>query len=457
MRKHPEFLLFGMVAAIYITCCTPDITWINVGCDSFYYYSIAIHGVAWGPHPMYAAWGQALTSIPIGTLSWRAAFFMSVLPAIITSIMIFYATRKQTDNKYAPYIGTLTFAGSAVVLSQSTVQEVYSLTTMFCFASYLACVYGRSIIAAVMYGLAFNTHFLSVLFMPIALMFWMPKKKYILLLTPFMAAPFILNNIFGVYNLASYWLMLPGLLMHGELSLLPTRLMGSVAIVVAGYGLALIPALMYLKDITRTIPFWVMIIPALTHLTTSFSPESYVQLVVASPFIATAASLGIEKLKTAHLEKAVLVCGAALLCIMPAFWDIGRTLDRTPTTARLWYDQILSVPDGSVITSSRRYNGIPDTVGTLARSAIVAAKYGYGKELYFMNVDAYIDPTDALHERERLRELGFETPYITGSENRLVACVVNMEAFAEANPDHNVYKTIVVEPEVFGCELVKVK
>lgn len=458
IKRHPEILLFGMIAAIYTICCAPDLTWINVNCDSFYYFTGAAYLTDWGAQPLYKLLGHLALMFPLGADGWKLAFFCSVIPAIITVILIFYVIRKQTNNRYAPYIGSLAFAASVVIISQATVQDLYSMATMFIMGAYLAAMYNKSKTALILMGLGFLTHWITVIPSIAALVLWrrdLLKRSYIL--APFILAPFILTHFFSNYSTLSYWGSLLNLLFTVPLDEIPQRILDTVRIVIVVGALAWLPAWLYLREWRRSYPFLIIIGVPILYLLTCFAIDGYVQMYIGTAFLAVAAGLGVDKLKTRHLEKVILGFSCVMLLIIPAFWDIGRTIDESPTTARQWIEQIKETPNGSIILCVRYLDGQADTVGAMARSAVEIASAESGREYHYLFPSYYIIEDDRFGERERLRDLGFQTPnYKYNGESYNDFEKMNLEAFVKAN-NNKCYYTIVTKPEVFGCELVEWK
>lgn len=449
---------FSLVIYVFVTCCTPDLTWVNVDCDGIYYYNKAVHLIDWGTQPVFSLLSHAMIQIPVGTMTWRAAFMMSVVPAIITTVLIFFAVRKQTTNEYAPYIGAAAFAASPIVISQATIHEIYSMTAMFCTLAYLLYVYKKHSLSMVALGLAAGTYILAIPAVLIAFALWTPNKLRLLILVPFIAVTLLVGRYYSIYDTQEYWAFLPGVLLHGEISGVPLRMLQTLGILVVAMGVAWLPALLYLKDWKKSLPIILILVIPMIHLLTCPCIEGYVQLYSASPFIAIAAGLGVEKLKTKSIAQVIFVFSCVTIAIAPQFWDIGVTVDRTPTTARTLLHQISEVPDDSVILCSRQLNGVEDSVGMLNRGAVEMLNRENDMNLIYVNPSMYASETDKYNERTRLRDLGFVTPYIPmdwdnwdcwDHQNE------NMLAFARANGNIEVYLTVITEPEVFGCELVK--
>lgn len=458
IRYLPALMLFGAITAIYTICCTPDLTWVNIDCDGIYYYNKAVYLIDWSGNPVYAGLGWLASKIPIGSVPWRVAFFCSALPAVIAAALVFIAVRKQTVNKWAPYVGAAAFAASPIVISQATVHEIYILAAAFVAGAYCAVVYKKFWLAILLLGLAFCTNWATATPAVIAFLLWKPQLlKRVWLLLPFLLAPFLCAKIWSDYEILNYWSFLPSVLFHGEVSGVPFRFVQTLGILVIALGAAWLPAFLFLKDWKKALLFFAIFIPPIVHLLTCPCIEGYVQLCVAAPFLAIAAGLGVDKLRTKILAPVVLTVSCLTLLVAPAFWDIGRTLDPSPTTARVLLQQVSEVPDGSVILCSRQLDGVEDSVGMLNRGAVEMLNRELDKNLLYVNPSMYVSATDYYGERARLESLGLNTPYVPAvlDQTGWDCQNANMVALAEANGNIGVYLTVITEQETFGCELVK--
>jgi len=118
--------LVGLLALVfYIVLLPPDITWISVGSDASDYMIAAKYLRIAHPtgEPLFIMAGAVwMRIIPFGSEWFRFALMSAVFSAA-TAGVLYYATR----NLIAPLI----YVTSAVVISQSTIIELYSMVTFF--------------------------------------------------------------------------------------------------------------------------------------------------------------------------------------------------------------------------------------------------------------------------------------------------------------------------------------
>ena len=97
-----ELILFFVVSTVYIICTTPDLTWIAVDCDLWDFMVATKFGMV--PHfpgfPVWAMIGTVTQMFYTEGNAWILALVGSTIPAILTVIMVFYITRKLTENKW---------------------------------------------------------------------------------------------------------------------------------------------------------------------------------------------------------------------------------------------------------------------------------------------------------------------------------------------------------------------
>jgi hypothetical protein len=454
-----KWILFSAIAIVYVVCCTPDFTWVNADCDGFYYYTKGAHLVDWGSNPMWAAAGHTAVHIPWGNDPWKVALVCCALPAVLTSVFAFFAVRKQTANKYAPYIAAVAFAASPIVIAQATIHDVYSLATMFVAASYLALVYKKWKTVWLLLGLAMWVHWFTVVPAVIAFLVWKRELlKYTWIGMLMFLGPFVFEHFWGAYPTLGYWWDLRYVFLNGAVENVPTRLVEAGTIWLVGLSLAWIPAILFLKGYKQSYPFLIAMGIPLCHLLTCPSVDGYVQSYGAMFFGSVAAGLGVEYLRVSWMSKAVLAVGCVSLVLLPLTWDVGNTLDKSPTTCRKWLDQVEDTPEGSIILCSRRLDGVEDSVGGLVRSVVEMLNRESGIDRHYVFPNIYVSPNDFYGERKRLQDEGLITPLVPCSNGQTYYehYDENMLTLAVAN-NTKAYYTIVTDPETFGCELVELK
>lgn len=438
MRYWKLILLFGGILAIYTICCSPAFTWAGLDTDCFNF----VHAAKFmkTPHaPGYPTWtllAIVADRIPLGSEGWRLSFFMSVLPLLATCALVFLIVRKLTTSKWAPYVATLALAGCNAVLMQSIIPEVYAISMLCMTATFAAYVWRKEKLCATCTGLTAGT---QVLLIPAAvLLLWKCGRRYwyiplsitvglysyIILSNPHYIGfmPFLTSYVWGQTNMA--------------LSAIPERTRDFFILLCTGFGLALLPAILWLKDIKRSWVLWaISSIPVIFFFST-YTPVTYAHMVMAFPFLAVAAGLGIEKLK--FHPAPVLIVSAILLAIMPFHYDIGNNLDRE-LSAQRFYEEMQGLPENSlvlnyVIIEEWDASGIDERV---AVPTMILNELD-GVERIPINLMAYTTlDWKGENYRKSLRELGLKTPiFAIGFLAREGVEEIDLTKPAESSPYH---------------------
>lgn len=140
-RYWMEILVFGAIFGVLLLCNLPGMTWINTNSDGPHYILSAKYmGVAHNTSaPLYLLLGRLFLFIPIGTDAWRMGLISVIATTIAAIIIYLIVIRLLPGNKRARYYGLIsavTYGGSALVISQSTIIETYALATMFMLLAY---------------------------------------------------------------------------------------------------------------------------------------------------------------------------------------------------------------------------------------------------------------------------------------------------------------------------------
>lgn len=149
-------ILVGLFAlSFYIVLLPSDITWISVGSDGADYMIAAKYLRIAHPtgEPLYIMAGAVfMRVIPFGSEWWRFALMSSVFTAA-TAGVLYYATRS--------YFAPLIYMASAVVISQSTIVELYSMVTFFIVLGWVLHSQGQRGWGYAVIGLGLAVHHLA--------------------------------------------------------------------------------------------------------------------------------------------------------------------------------------------------------------------------------------------------------------------------------------------------------
>ena len=367
-RHWPPLLLFSGIFGALLICCTPDVTWANLDYDlyDFLYSSTYLNVGHASGFPLFTMLGWLTTRLP-GNPAWNMAFFLSVIPTMVTCGLIFWIVKRKTTNAWAPYLATMAFAGAQVVFSQATIPEIYSLATMFMVLAYVLLETDRRGWAMCALGFGCGVHYLAIVMIPIVMwryrMVWhWGKARPLLALAPgLLMYVYVLaanhpphmslgpTSLGGIY---AYFANHEGMALNIPIWWVPERLGEGIIVLGASFGVVLLFIALGLWQREHRTLFW-LAAPGVIYYLTTLGPMAYVHMIPAFAFGAIAAGLVLEKLpRRVNLRPLVpvgLACSVLLLGANAWTYDIGRTLDPTPTGARQFLDSLDTLPDGAVV------------------------------------------------------------------------------------------------------------
>jgi len=464
-----EILFFSIIATVYTICTSPGFTWSCMDNDCFNFVWAAKFVAT--PHLPGYPWNTLLNilfiRIPIGMEGWRLAWFGSTIPSIISCILIFLIVRKSTNNRWSPYVSSISLAGCNVFFVQSIIPEVYSFAIMCMLFTYWAFTNKKEKTTALLAGVTAGTHpfaFPAVFFM----VFFGVRKRWwwipVLVTIGLYSYCFLRNEAFIPYfpfAADKVWIDFGGL-SAGQFIY---RLRDTAILLCVGFGLTLIPAFMFLKDIRRSWMMWLSMIIPISYWMTTNVEVTYVHFLIALPWVAISAGLGLDRIKI----KPALVFGVSLVLLlaMPFFYDIGNTMDKN-LSAQKFYDALHEIPDGSIVTNMIYIEKTGDA-GIDERSdiAVMVFNRSEGKELIALHEEKYLSlGEDGTQYRKFLREeYHINTPIVAvlaiGSSSTMnikAAPLFNiMRLIVNENPGRKIYYSRVTEENPMDRYLTEFK
>ena len=383
--------LLTLISVVYLFGVAPDMSWLGLAGDSPDYVasSALFQRAGLGGYPLYITTGWIFEQIFHYTLGFNAFWTLGLVSAISTVIACgyIYATVRlfSTESKLPAVLGTLAFAGSLLVWSQSVIPEVYTMTSMLMVVAvyYFIKAYKQGkprllYVSALVFGLTLCTH-------PIVIFALFPCLIY-LVRQPLNSKPHILKliglGLLGLVGWTQFFLSgenvsYPGLGTDkifwlfasagfiGNLTVYPTQVIEyrivdsfsiiglSVCILVPFYILGIRESYKEDRSIVKLL-LALSLLPAVFYFTSR--PPQWITYVV--PSIAFLSILG-GVCATYYLEKysfkpslvVASVCGLGLLALNLYSYDIGRSIDPSPTTMRQAYDQLDSFKSGTIVYS----------------------------------------------------------------------------------------------------------
>jgi len=359
-----SFIFYSLMAA-------KEYTWLFASGDSGDWLAASNMWLVPQPYgsPLYITLGHFLDMFG-GDLVVKMTIILSCLPAAVTVMLVYLIVKHLTGKKNIALIASAVLLGAGIFLTQATVLEQYSLAVMFVVLGYYFYLKDKKWLVALSLGLGSANHILVI---PIAALWllldrkrWRAWAKVIPLYTVSGLLPYILilwlmttdapRLLAGGLSLQAINSYLGSTSVMGSLSImsLPERLLDFAALIIMGFGLAIIPIrLAFKKPWAMHIKLLIMaiIFPVWYYLTCR-DPTSWTFMAYACPFIAIAAGIGLAKINKTYVLKAVTISAIAIIMLNSIFLN-ADVLAKANPKAQDYYNEIQSIPDGSAIVIYR--------------------------------------------------------------------------------------------------------
>ena len=370
VKAHWKVLvLFGVSLGYFIALTAPDLTWTNTGCDGAVYLRSAKYFAIshpWGA-PLFNILNMGVVRIPLGSEFWRLAMVSAVCSAI-TAVLLYMIARRYTSDLKA-FLAPLIWLGSALVVSQSTIIETYSLVTLLMVLAYYLHITGHPKAKYLIGAAGIAVHHLIAFVLLVILIEdlrkygWKQGLKYVPLLflgaVPYIYIPlansppfyWIQGTALGHY--INYFFNQVGLV--GGLAIAEPdailRVQDFIGIVPLTFGIGLlliVPAILKRENIVLTMLF---LLPVL-YYATDLAPQTYVYMMPAVAFGGLLAIKGAIVVSRYRLWRwlpiAVVVGSLVMMVVNVQFMDIGRTTDREGE-AQAFYQSLGKMPQDCTI------------------------------------------------------------------------------------------------------------
>ena len=481
LRYWKEVIFFGSYLATLLVCMATDISAKCYGNDAFSLLYGAKFLEARYPSPVYTLFGYGPAQLPFGTDGGNLVLFLSVIPAFITAILVFLAVKKLTGNKLAPFVGAAVVMGSYPLFSQAVITEVYCLLAMFVAFMCLLLIYDKPKWAVLFCGLALSTHYITGFIPYIA--FIVSNKRFrrywyapiAIFLTINILYAFLIPKFYweptetmGAQYLLVFHQVTVALGMGTDWTQVLSGIGQAIRVVVVSFGIALIPILLSSKDLKKYGAYVFMLAFPLAFILVGYWPLRFIQLVPFVPVAAIMAGIGVDKIRSRSLRFAVLPASLVMMVSMPIFFDVGNTVDETPTTARQMYTALEKIDDDSIVICIKLYESnigiISDTTGGHVATVVEYHNRENGADIvpFMMNYN-FTEESVWAEDRiltEKLESKGIVVPEFGWIPKREIygeECMYEylIGGIAESNPDRDVYYYMIVDVETEKCELVK--
>ena len=372
-RYWKEILFFSAITAYYIAGIAPDMTWLSQGGDAFDYVIGSKNMWAVRPtgYPTYIMIGWLFERLPFNDF-WNLGL-LSALSSVATCVFIFLTIKHLTGNKLAPYIGAVTYAGAFLVWTQSVIPEVYTLTTLLMVMATYFALRGRWYVTAAVLAFGVGTHHLIVFAVVPLLGYLVYQRKEglttakvsvclgigILGLLAYLQTHLCVvgeQTTTGLDRVVADSLGTLGFLYSLPLNYTWFRLTELVPVLLTSVGVGLVLPFFLIglhksnPEIPRG-PRWLLLVLAvlpISYYALGFLPMWIVYMVPGIAFLCILIGYGASRLPYKRLLFIFLLVPVALMGMNLAFYDLGRSVDPSPTTARQFYNQLDSIPDGAI-------------------------------------------------------------------------------------------------------------
>ena len=398
-----KLLFFGAILIVYIIGVAPDMTWMSLGGDAFDYVVGAENNWAVRPtgYPTYIMLGWVFERLP-GNDFWSLGL-ISALSSFVTCIFIFltvrYLVRQSSESfcdssgpsgvgrfttsflpsslpaRLAPYIGAATYAGAFIVWTQSVIPEVYTITAACMVAGTYFVLQKRYWLAVLALAIGLGTHHL-ILLAVVPLMVYvysLEKDKWLLVklcsvgslgLLPYLQTQFCIvgqETASGLGSGLEHSLNSLGVVFTLPIEATWQRISEAGPVLISSLGVGLVLLLLIpTVRVWRYIPIpesreirllaVLAILPIVYYLFSNI-PMWTTYTVPGVAFACILIGFGASKLSnTRWLHPGIfLVLPMVFMVFNLLAYDIGRTIDESPTSAREFYNSLEELPDDSIL------------------------------------------------------------------------------------------------------------
>lgn len=400
MKYWKEILFFSVITAYYIVGIAPDMTWLSQGGDAFDYVigSERMWAVRPTGYPTYILLGWLFQRLPFNPF-WNLGLF-SALSSVATCVFIFLTIKLLTTRpasartvktpigkpsvpiedirgaarkvvasrnrviKLAPYLGALTYAGAFLIWTQSVVPEVYALTTLLMVMATYFALRGKWYICAAVLAVGLGTHHIIVFAAVPLLVYFLYQKRLrlttartpiclgigVLGLLPYLQTQLCVvgeQTTSGLGRVVQNSLGTLGFLYTLPLNYTWWRLGEFIPVLLTsvGTGLVLLFFLRWNKKIALLVALTVL---PISYYALGMIPMWIVYMVPGIAFLSILIGIGASRFPYKKVLPVFLVVPVILMVLNLVFYDLGRSVDPQPTTARQFYTQLDEIPDNAI-------------------------------------------------------------------------------------------------------------
>ena len=397
--------LLTLISIVYLFGVAPDMTWMGLAGDSPDYVAAATNfqRAGLGGYPLYITIGWVFEQVfhfGFGFNTYWSLALLSAVSTVVTCGFIYGIIRLYSSSSLPAVLGTLAYASSLLVWTQSVIPEVYTITVMFMVMGVYFLLKEKYYLSAFIFGLSLCTH-------PLALFAVLPSLVYVIKVTENRPSIIKLLLVGGLGLIP--WIQFLASSPDNAYAGLST---GGLSWVLSstGYigGLAVFPTdtlVMRLEDfgpilglgLCIVIPFYILgfrsfrtnsvvlllgviaLLPILLYVTST--PSQWITYIVPSiAFLAILGGILANQVDIKSVTAVASVCGLGLLGLNLYFYDIGRSVDPSPTTMRQAYEKLDELPSNAVVYSH-----------TWGHMGVLLGTYNQSKDNRLVRVDSTKD------------------------------------------------------------------
>lgn len=371
MKRYTPLLVGTFAFVYYVLLSAKTYTWVFLSGDSGDWLACANWWMVPQPYgsPLYIALCRLAGLLP-GSQPLNLTILLSCLPSAITVALVYLVIKHLTNKISIALASALALLGSAVFLSQSTVLEEYAIATMFLAAALYAYVRGNKWGTVVLLGLGTAVHvFIGILAAAWVIAEWEEWKLWLkpaalfitivgvaysfILLLMAMDTPKLLAGGLNLHSIQFYWTVTTGAIL-GQLSLseAPTRLLILTSLMIASFGLALIPIVAsWRRPLSKlVILLFGMTLITLWYYGTNLDPAAWTFITFTSPALCILCGLGLYKLAPHY--KYVVTIGAITLIIANGAFLNANLLTNADPQAFTYRQELMTLPDNSIVLTT---------------------------------------------------------------------------------------------------------
>lgn len=388
IKTHPFFVVVLVSFAYYALLSAKTLTIVFAGEDAAGWLANGNWWMVAQPmgSPLYVFAQHLVAALP-GNQVILATILLSCLPSAISTGLAYSCTTKLTGEKKFGVIAALALMACAIFLSQSTIIEEYALAGMFVTLAVWFKINGKEKSVWLALGLASAVHFLiaivSLIWFIVDAREWKKNLKaipiylacgaipysYVFVLMA-MDTPRIAAGSLDIDSLGEYF-MGPAGRITGAISVYDFggRLRDAGTILLTALGIGIVPLIVGLKK--RFAHKWLIFSPVVFLLVfwlTSFDRYNWTFLTMCMPIVAILIGWGLAKMNRSHI--AYITVGTCALLIANSFMFNSNMLAQEYPVAQQTMNEIIELPDGSVVTGITRFSSIALYCRTLGKDVV---------------------------------------------------------------------------------------